>query len=97
MFFLQGAALLAAVTLITFIPLRHVIDFLCGKDYYNAHSWPKGLCLLVAGVFVWVIGRHYNRASRQSRFAPVRTFLFIRMEYWGVAFAVVAVFLILLG
>lgn len=97
MFFLQSAALLAAVTLISFIPLRHLIDLLFGENYYFSHLWPKGVCLLVAGIFVWAIGRRYNKASRENKSAPVRTFLFLRLEYWGIAFAVIAVFMILLG
>ncbi len=96
-FFMQSAALLVAVTLISFFPLRHAIDFLFGKNYYSAHLWPKGLCLLVAGIVVWIIGRHSNRASRENRKAPVRTVFLIKMEYWGIAFAVVAVFLIFIG
>ncbi len=97
MFLLQSAALLAAVTLISFIPLRHLIDLLFGRNYYHSHLWPKGLCLLVAGLLVWVIGRCYNRAARENRCAPVRTFLFIKMEYWGIVFIIAAVFLMLLG
>ena len=96
MFFLQGPAILAAVTLITFVPLKHLIDLLCGKNYYNAHLWPKGLCLLVAVFFVWVLGKHYNKASRDKGCAPVRTFVSAKMGYWGVAFTVIAVIMILL-
>jgi hypothetical protein len=58
--------------------------------------WPKGLCFLVAGLFVWILGRYYNRGARVKRSAPVRTFLLLKMEYWGVAFAIIAVILILL-
>ncbi|HET6421764.1 MAG TPA: hypothetical protein VFG19_16525 [Geobacteraceae bacterium] len=97
MFFLQSAALLAAVTLISFFPLRHLIDFLLGKNYFSGHMWPKGVFLLIAGILVWAIGRRYNRATRENKSAPVRTFLFVRFEYWGIAFAIVAVFMILLG
>ncbi len=97
MFFLQSAALLAAVTLISFVPLRHLIDLLFGKNYYFNNLWPKGMCLLVAGALVWAIGRQYNKATREKKSAPVRTFLLVRFEYWGIAFAIVAVFVILLG
>ena len=97
MFFLQSAALMAAVTLISFIPLRHLIDVLLGNNYFFSHLWTKGLGLLIAGTLLWAIGRQYNKASRGNRSAPVRTFLFVKMEYWGIAFAVVAVFMLILG
>jgi hypothetical protein len=96
-FFLQSAALMAAVTLISFIPLRHLIDFLLGNNYYYNHLWPKGLGLLIAGTLVWTIGRQYNKGSREKKSAPVRTFLFVKLEYWGLVFAVAAVFMLILG
>ena len=60
MFFLQSAALMAAVTLISFIPLRHLIDLFLGNNYFFSHLWTKGLGLLIAGTLVWAIGRQYN-------------------------------------
>ncbi len=96
-FFMQSAALLAAVTLISFIPLRHLIDYVFGQNYYPTHLWPKGLCLLAAGVAVWIIGRLTNRACRGNKSAPVRTVFMIKMEYWGIAFALVAVFILVIG
>ncbi len=97
MFFMQSAALLAAVTLISYFPLRHLIDFIFGPNYYLSHLWPKGLCLLAAGIAVWIIGRRINRACREKRTAPVRTVFMVKMEYWGIAFAVVAVFILFIG
>ncbi len=97
MFFMQSAALLAAVTLISFFPLRHLISYIFGQNYYSTHLWPKGLCLLVAGIVVWIVGRQVNRACRENRSAPVRTVFLIKMEYWGIAFAVVAVFILFMG
>jgi hypothetical protein len=96
-FFMQSAALLVAVTLISFFPIQLAIDYLLGQKYYSTHLWPKGLCLLAAGIVVWLIGRHSNRASREYRSAPVRTVFLIKMEYWGIAFAIVAVFILFLG
>jgi hypothetical protein len=94
---MQSAALLVAVTLISFFPIRHVIEYLLGPNYYSTHLWPKGLCLMAAGIIVWLVGRHSNRACRESKNAPARTVFFIKMEYWGIAYAVVAVFLFFIG
>jgi hypothetical protein len=96
MFFLQGPAILAAVTLITFVPLKHLIDLLFGENYFHAHIWPKGFCLLIAVFIAWVLGRYYYSTPRENRHTPVRTLLFGKMGYWGVSFTVITVILILL-
>ncbi len=97
MFFAQSAGFMLAVALIVYIPLRQLIDFIFGRDYSHLHAWPKGLCLLVAGMIIWFVGRYMNRASRTNKYAPVHTFLLIKMEYWGFVCAIYAVYQFFIG
>lgn len=95
MIFFRGAGILVLLVFIVFIPLSSGINLLLGANYYEAHSWPKGLCCLVAGAIVWGCGKNLNRAAKENEFAPTHTFMFIKMEYWGFVYAAVGVLLLI--
>ncbi len=95
--FFQGAGIIVILALILFIPTRYLINLILGNNYYAAHTWPKGLCFLVTGAVVWIIGMYLNHDSKKNEFAPVHTFMFLKMEYWGIAYAVIALFIFVIG
>jgi hypothetical protein len=91
----RGAGMLVVFALTVFIPLCYGINFIFGKEYYQAHAWPKGFCCLVVGALVWSIGKHLNREAKEKQGEAVHYFMSIKMEYWGIVYAVFGVLYVL--
>ncbi len=92
----QGAGIFVLLALAIFIPFGYLVDLFLGPDYYRSHVWPKSLCLILSGAVVWFIGKSLNEESNENEFAPIHSFMFLKMEYWGVVFAAIALLIFLL-
>jgi hypothetical protein len=79
-----------------------VVDGLYGQGTYSGHAARRApVGLLVAAVILWPLGRRLNGGEQRQLVDPKtgQTFVvrkehslfFVRMEYWAVSLAVVAV------
>jgi hypothetical protein len=92
----QGTGIIVLLALAIFIPFGYLVDLLLGPDYFRSHNWPKSLCLILSGAVVWLVGRSFNEESKENEFAPIHSFMFLKMEYWGVVFAAIALLIFIL-
>lgn len=73
-------------------------------DYFQKYLWPKLVTLGITSVSCWFLGRYLNSrpprilvdeaSGKEFRFKPRHELMFIKMEYWGVIFAVVGLMLL---
>lgn len=67
--------------------------------FVNNWWWTVGLTFLAAGAINWFVGRHYNNRPAEllidpmtgveQYYRPNHSFYWLKMEYWGVLFALV--------
>jgi hypothetical protein len=70
-------------------------------NYFQSHLWPKLLALLLCGAICWFLGRYLNsrpgivvvdaQTGQQTVERPYHHLFFLKMEYWGLVYWVVAV------
>ena len=86
-----------------------IMNFVTAKafnetTYFQDNLWPKVAALWLTGIISWFVGRYLNtrperividrETGREVRQRLVHDFLFIRIEYWGIIFAVIGLCLI---
>ncbi len=90
----RGRGVLALMAGFSFYAVRWLADNYYYNGYYYQNKWLIGLAGLLAVVPVAVLGMLWNRervmrdpaTGRNVRVANQHTFLFVPMQYWGVAY-----------
>ena len=77
------------------------------SNYFQGHLWPKLAALAITGLLCWFGGRYlHSRPSQlvldettgeQAEAKPIHDFMFIKMEYWGVIYGVIAMVLLVMN
>lgn len=69
------------------------------NNYYQQHSWPVTISLILAGIICWFLGKYLNRpqngrvyidkeSGKEVQLRKVHTLFFIKIEYWGIIYAI---------
>lgn len=74
------------------------------NNYFQAHLWPKLAALGLIGALCWFIGRFLNgrppqifideTTGQEFEVKPCHELMFIKLEYWGIIFAVIGLALL---
>ena len=65
-----------------------------GTNYWNRQNWPAAAALLVAAATCFVLGRRMNKGAAKGGDhgkAKTHDLLFLRMEWWAVPVAALAI------
>jgi hypothetical protein len=90
------------------LAIEVVSEALAGDDrFYQTHSWPMALALVLSGLIVWGLGKYlYARGARvvidkasgqELTIGGKHTFFFIPMHYWGPVLIALSVLPFILG
>lgn len=103
---------IGAVALIIPIIVCLVINIVTSRvleepNYFQGHLWPKLAALGITGLCCGVLGLYVNRkpprieidkeTGREIEVKPDHSFMFIKLEYWGVIFVGIGVVILLLN
>lgn len=85
------------VCLITNIVTSKMFD---ESNYFQSHLWPKVAALGITGLGCWFAGRYLHSrpaqlvidetTGQEVELKPRHDLMFIKMEYWGVLYLVIA-------
>ena len=74
------------------------------NNYFQAHLWPKLAALGLIGASCWFLGRFLNTrppqvfvdetTGQEVEVKPRHELMFIKMEYWGIIFAIIGLVLL---
>ncbi|MDM5186472.1 hypothetical protein QUF99_03330 [Bacillus sp. DX4.1] len=89
--------LVALIVIINTLFGEFFFESIMGDDqYYQEHSWPLTVMLIISGVISWYLGKYFNKPSEkvyidaetgeQVRFNKRNSLFFIKMDYWGYNF-----------
>ena len=77
------------------------------NNYFQSHLWPKLTALGITGVCCWFLGRYLHRqpsrlvmdpaTGQQIEVKPNHHLMFIKLEYWGVIFVVIALAILVIN
>ncbi|PEW71395.1 UNVERIFIED_ORG: hypothetical protein EDC93_103606 [Bacillus cereus] len=69
--------------------------------YFQDHSWPMAIMLIISGVMSWYLGKYINKPNgkvyidaetgEKVMFNKKHSLFFIKMEYWGPILGVIAI------
>ncbi|MGE6619280.1 hypothetical protein [Bacillus mycoides] len=69
--------------------------------YFQNHSWPMAIMLIISGVMSWYLGKYINKPNgkvyidaetgEKVMFTKKHSLFFIKMEYWGPILGVIAI------
>jgi len=98
----QGLGILVpAIFVATTVPVFIIAIALFGDESAN-HPWTMGLALLLSAVCCWFVGKRLHNpdrgkvvldpsSGREIVLLPSHSLFFVKMEYWGVLFAILGV------
>jgi len=99
----SGWGFLVAIIVIINTLLGKVIFGSITRDttYFQDHSWPMAVMLIISGVMSWYLGKYINKPNgkvyidaetgEKVMFNKKHSLFFIKMEYWGPILGVIAI------
>jgi hypothetical protein len=105
----RGWGILAAlIPFLALVVVQLVVNALLGPGTYTRNSdWFSPIALLVGAAVLWPLGRRLNGGSGRTLVDPQtgqqvvlrrdHSLFFVKIEYWAVILAVVALIMLILG